>query len=158
MQQECVASFAAGTRFFVFDVEDRFTSYGIVGVVICQGARIRQFVMSCRVVGMDVEVAAIAELLPLLHQRTGASPIAADLSQTELNHLARDLWERCGFQFDGAHWIHAVRPELACPPHVTISIDLESAVPASLQVGNPARTGASLPAFGAVVASGDPQR
>jgi hypothetical protein len=46
---------------------------------------------------MEVEIAAVAELLRIIHDRTRAASVAAELEETELNLLARDLWKRCGF-------------------------------------------------------------
>jgi len=67
-KQECMPAVATGTRFIAFDVEDRFTGYGIVGVVVVRESHIVQFVMSCRVVGMEVEIAALSEILRAIHE------------------------------------------------------------------------------------------
>jgi len=122
--QQCVAAFLDGTRFFVFEVRDKFTNYGIVGVVICRGSHIAQFVMSCRVVGMEVEIGAIAELLRIMGERTGSATFTADLKETEVNLLARDLWEKCGFGADGDCWLRGNHPELQRPPHIRSSVTL----------------------------------
>ena len=37
-KQECIPAVATGTRFIASDVEDRFTRYGIVGVVVVRGS------------------------------------------------------------------------------------------------------------------------
>ena len=58
--QEFTGFFRDGGRCFVLDVTDCYTAYGIVGVLLASGNDIIQFVMSCRVVGMDiVEVAPL---------------------------------------------------------------------------------------------------
>ena len=43
-----MSAVAEGHLFFAFEVEDKFTSYGLVGVAIVDGSSIEQFVMSCR--------------------------------------------------------------------------------------------------------------
>ena len=43
---------------FAFSVTDRFTDYGTVGVVFIKEYEIMQYVMSCRVLGMEIEMAA----------------------------------------------------------------------------------------------------
>ena len=53
--QEFTSFFHDGGRCFVLDVTDRYTAYGIVGVLLVSRNDIIQFVMSCRVVGMDAE-------------------------------------------------------------------------------------------------------
>ena len=119
---ECVGAFARKTRLFVFDARDRFTRYGIVGVVIVDEQRIVQFVMSCRVVGLDVEIAALAALAPIIREATGAEMITGDLKETALNLLARDLWQRCGFRYDNGAWVRPLLPALARPSHIRISV------------------------------------
>ena len=46
-----------------FKVRDKFTDYGIVGVIVLTrgtlGLRFEQVVMSCRVFGFDVELAVL---------------------------------------------------------------------------------------------------
>src|SRR5438046_10604167 len=74
-QQECQAAFARGTCFYAFKVLDRFTEYGVVGVVITNGSILEQFVMSCRVVGMDVEIAVLGDLLELQDATGGGASI-----------------------------------------------------------------------------------
>jgi FkbH-like protein len=120
--QEFRAAFAAGTRVFIFEVKDKFTSYGIVGIIVVHGVNISQFVMSCRVVGLEVEIAAIAHVLASIGGAADAAEVTADLAETELNLLARDLWRRCGFRSNGAgRWLRSSTERLAPPPHITIA-------------------------------------
>ncbi|MBV9587403.1 MAG: HAD-IIIC family phosphatase [Alphaproteobacteria bacterium] len=122
-QQEMAAFFRDGGRCFVLDVADRFTAYGIVGVLLAHGADIVQFVMSCRVVGMDVEIAAVAGVLRALAAH-GAAHCSAALVHTSANLLCRDLWERCGFAAAGAeHYERAAEPALAVPGHIALRLD-----------------------------------
>ena len=118
-KQECMAAFAEGTRFYAFEVKDRFTVYGIVGVLIVQGTDIVQFVMSCRVAGLDVEIAAMAEILRILHKDRHTA-VSATLVETELNLLCRDLYQRCGFSNNGGLWRRPLLPALERPAHVKI--------------------------------------
>lgn len=119
-QAECAKAFASGTRFYVFEVKDRFTAYGIVGVVILKDAHIMQFVMSCRVAGMDVEIAVIAEILRLL-SKDKAKSVDADLVDTELNMLCRDFYRRCGFETVDGVWQRSLSPMLEIPSHVEMT-------------------------------------
>jgi FkbH-like protein len=121
-RQEFNSAFAENTGMWIFDVEDRFTKYGIVGVVIVRDSVIVQFVMSCRVVGMEVEIAAITELLRIM----GGGTITALLDETDLNLLVRDLWERCGFELEGGRWIHPRSPHLRPPQHVKIVVEADA--------------------------------
>ena len=102
-QAELKALFAAGGVLHAFDVADRFSRYGLVGTVIVQDAAILQMVMSCRVVGLDVELAMVGEVLRDL-RAAGVSEVSALAAETDANKLSRDLWARAGFVQDGEAW------------------------------------------------------
>src|SRR6185369_2124226 len=51
--------FGCSGRMFVFSVADKYSDYGIVGVVLFKLGFIVQFAMSCRVLGLDVETSAL---------------------------------------------------------------------------------------------------
>ena len=59
--RDCVTHFRGGGVFHVFEVQDRFTRYGLVGVIAVAANMIAQFVMSCRVAGLDVKTASLAK-------------------------------------------------------------------------------------------------
>jgi FkbH-like protein len=135
-KQECMPAVATGTRFIAFDVEDRFTGYGIVGVVVVRESHIVQFVMSCRVVGMEVEIAALSEILRAIHEG-GFGSARASLEETELNLLCRDLYERCGFNGGGDEWIRPVMPLLEKPSHIRITGGLKPCSAATQRLDQP---------------------
>ncbi|HEY1772218.1 MAG TPA: HAD-IIIC family phosphatase [Gammaproteobacteria bacterium] len=115
-EQELVATLAKGTKLLVFGVKDNFTAYGVVGVVIVKGTRIEQFVMSCRVAGMDVEIGAVSQVLK--HMK--GERCSAVLVDTELNLLCRDLYPRCGFEKQGEDWERSLKPALEMPEHIQL--------------------------------------
>jgi FkbH-like protein len=119
-KEECMSAVATGTRFIAFDVEDRFTGYGTVGAVVVRESHIVQFVMSCRVVGMEVEIAALSEILRAI-QEGGFRSACASLEETEQNLLCRDLYERCGFNRCGDQLIRPLIPNLEKPSHIRIT-------------------------------------
>ena len=120
---ECAAFLREGGRCFVLDVADRFTAYGIVGVLLVRGAEIAQFVMSCRVVGIDVEIAAVAGVLRAM-AASGAAEYRASLVPTSANLLCRDLWERCGFEAaDPEQYRRSPDPPLVVPAHIALRLD-----------------------------------
>ena len=67
--EECAEAFAHGVEFYAFELTDRFTDYGLVGVLVIGTNEIKQFVMSCRIMGLDAETAAIASVVNLLAER-----------------------------------------------------------------------------------------
>jgi FkbH-like protein len=117
--EEISKNLEEGFTIYAFEVEDIYTKYGLVGVIIIQGSTFEQFVMSCRVVGLDVEQAAVS----LLASQMSASQeglIRAVTRDTDANLLSRDLWRRCGFEWQEDHWMadpHKIPP---VPPHIEI--------------------------------------
>ncbi len=96
--ESCAALFRSGGSFITFEVSDRFTRYGIVGVVVLNrdshGTHIEQFVMSCRVFGLDVELA----VLEMVVQREAArGPVTAFLAKSPSNQPCWDVYRRAGF-------------------------------------------------------------
>jgi FkbH-like protein len=103
-QEEIARFFAEGGVFHAFKVTDRFTAYGLVGLLMVQGNCIRQFVMSCRVVGLDVEQQMLREVI----DRIDAPEITAEYEKTEKNHLCTELYLKNGFELRAgdALWVH----------------------------------------------------
>jgi FkbH-like protein len=117
---ECVAAMADSHCFYAFEVEDRFSAYGLVGVIVTDANRIEQFVMSCRVVGLDVELAAVASVGREL-RAGGFAQIEASFVETDANLLCRDLYERCGFTRTAKGWTADATSLPDCPPHITLT-------------------------------------
>ncbi len=113
-RRECAAHFAAGGVFVVYDVADRFAEYGLVGVVILRAGRVLQWVMSCRVIGMGVEQAVMAELVRTGRVRSGA------LVETDANLPCRRLFAECGFVVSEGVWTLIAGGAVPFPDHVTL--------------------------------------
>jgi FkbH-like protein len=112
--------FAAGGVYYVMEVADRFTDYGLAGVMCVNGHRIEQFAMSCRVIGLEVEVAQVAYILDLLFKR-GGKQVVAKVIDTDANLVSRDIWKRCGFLLQQDEWIRDLSSRVAVPKHITLS-------------------------------------
>jgi FkbH-like protein len=117
--EECLAAFNEGTVFFTFRVEDNLTAYGLVGIAITKQAIIEQFAMSCRVVGLDVEIAALSEISRRLRDR-GFLEIYGHVQETDANFLCRDLFERCGFSRTPEGWVKPENVVIEGPSHVQL--------------------------------------
>jgi FkbH-like protein len=118
------AFFAAGGEIHSFTVQDKFSDYGQVGALLHIGGVIRQFVMSCRVLGMDVELAALDHVAGRLFA-TGAEMVLGALVETELNTPCRDVYLRAGFQAStqaGVYVLVRNMPRVGAP-HATVSDD-----------------------------------
>jgi len=119
-QEQFIAATAKGVRFYAFEVSDRFTEYGLVGVVIVEGNTISQFVMSCRVMGLDVEATAVGVMANLLRDQ-GYKQVRGVIVETNKNLPCRSLYERAGFaQQDGA-WIVELEMPIVLPTHMTVT-------------------------------------
>jgi hypothetical protein len=125
--QEWVAGFNAGLRLLAFQVEDKFTEYGIVVVVVLDENTISQFVMSCRVIGLGVEEAVIR----------------GKYKATDANHLCKDLFEKSGFHLVKDEWVKPTEPLVPLPHHITLipSDIIEVAPERKLSRETPGETG-----------------
>jgi FkbH-like protein len=121
-REECVAAFASGTMFYAFEVADLYTEYGLVGVLIVEATGIRQFVMSCRIMGLEAEVAAVAQIGALLREG-GATTIFAAMIETERNQPCRNLYSRCGFEAAEGGWRRALEPWFEAPAHIALTVE-----------------------------------
>jgi FkbH-like protein len=106
--EACGAAFADGMVLHAFEVEDRYVKYGLVGAAIARAGCIEQFVMSCRVIGLDVEHGVIAAIVQSI-EAAGVERATAMVIDTGINHLCLDLYQRCGFTQHEGGWISASR-------------------------------------------------
>jgi FkbH-like protein len=112
--------FAGGGCIYSFEVEDRFTKYGSVGSVVVRHSFIEQFVMSCRVLGMEVEIAVVANISNYI-ESAGDNVVTGQLIETDANGPCRDLYSRCGFTVSdkkSGKWSKARYSRLEIPEHI----------------------------------------
>jgi FkbH-like protein len=120
--QEFYACFANGRRVFCFKVRDKFTHYGVVGVIVARSTHIEQFVMSCRVVGMDVERAVLCKLIGEVFCQDG-SDVTGDIVNTNANFVSRGIFESVGFKCDeGGVWRRSSADAVLYPSHASIEL------------------------------------
>jgi FkbH-like protein len=109
---------ANGGCWWRFSAQDRFTRYGLIGVVAVSGDTVEQMVMSCRVFGLDVEFAVLGTLLPPLLAATGGR-MEGRIVDTAANAPSRGIFDCCGWQLEGEGlWRGSSAPE--APPHVAV--------------------------------------
>jgi FkbH-like protein len=90
------AFFGQGGRMFAFNVVDKFTDYGLVGVIVILDSKIEQFVMSCRILGLEIEKAVLSVVIGM-HRDSKVHPLIAKACSTKDNMVCRDLYPSCGF-------------------------------------------------------------
>jgi FkbH-like protein len=95
----------AGGMAVVGRVTDKFGDHGIVTVATVtirdEEAVIGTLLMSCRVIGRDVERAFMGELLRELSRR-GVRHVSGEYIPTPKNAMVRDFYRSCGFEQTGA--------------------------------------------------------
>jgi FkbH-like protein len=95
--ESCGTLFRSAGSFLAFEVSDRYTRYGIVGVIVLKrdsdGTHIEQFVMSCRVFGLDVEMAVLKAVVQ--REKTGRQ-VTAFLAKLSNNQPCWDVYQRVG--------------------------------------------------------------
>jgi FkbH-like protein len=125
----------AGGQVFAFSVADRFTDYGTVGVVFIQGFEIVQYVMSSRVLGMQIEVAALHELIRHVRalRSSGAAKVSGAVVASPVNMPCRDLFLKSGFIADEARGGHFVLlPDVVPGALLRISVKFQPSRPTTL--------------------------
>ncbi len=118
---EIAAYFADGGKIWAFEASDRFTRYGLIALGMTRGAELTQMVMSCRVVGMEIEIAALSVLEREL-STSGASVISAKFQETASNNLCRDLFPKNGYHKTEAGYRTDAGIGAVCPPHIRLEI------------------------------------
>jgi len=117
-REDCVRGLAEGKRFFCFGVEDRFTNYGLAGLLITDASCVEQTVMSCRIIGLDAELAMLQAVVGKL-ATGGKIDIRAAFEKTAANSVCESLFERSGFVKEEASW--RLSKAMAAPPHITVT-------------------------------------
>jgi FkbH-like protein len=119
--EEFLVEVSPETELFAFEVDDNYASYGLVGVLLVREAEIVQYVMSCRVVGLDVEIAALVTVINLMRRR-GVATVNALFVTTDANLLCRDLYPSLGFTEQPGGWTLEEDAAVAVPGHIQVML------------------------------------
>jgi FkbH-like protein len=122
---ECAEFLTAGGLLYAFEVSDAYTGYGLVGAVMVKDRAIEQWVMSCRVLGYQIEEAVMAAIIAAIPERN-AGPISGRLIKTDVNFPCRNLFADCKFVEQGDRWILQPGTVVPVPAHVTMLNAIES--------------------------------
>jgi predicted enzyme involved in methoxymalonyl-ACP biosynthesis len=115
-----------GGRVIAFEVENNFTAYGLVGAVLIEPGVIRQWVMSCRLPGDQVDLAVMAWIVARMRTE-GVRDIVGRLLRTDVNLPCRQLCIDCRFKSQGYEDWTLARKRIDFPRHIAL---------ASLKEGN----------------------
>jgi FkbH-like protein len=118
-REDCIAEFAGGTAFYAFDVADAYTEYGLVGVLVVGREGIKQFVMSCRIMGLEAELAAVACIYNLFRD-SGVGTMFCGMVETDRNLPCRDVYSRCNFSAVEGGWQRSTSSPMPLPAHISL--------------------------------------
>lgn len=87
----------ADENIYSLSVRDKFGDNGLVGVCICHRSTIDVFLLSCRVLGRDIEFAFLDYVIRDL-KKNGYSALISNYVQTEKNKQVEKFYNSCGFE------------------------------------------------------------
>ena len=107
-------------------VEDKFGDHGITGVFIIKSTKLKEwyldtFLLSCRVIGRDVEHAMMSFIISEA-KRMGVSNILAEFIPTEKNLVIKDFLKQCGFEKRDKYWIYDASKGFKKPLAITLNV------------------------------------
>lgn len=109
-----------GGRIFAFSVRDRYTEYGLVGVLFTLGNCVTQYVMSCRVLGMEIELAVLREVGDVLRAAHPELALSGLVIKSEKNTPSQDVFLAAGYQATAnpQFFVQVAPPAQPLAPHV----------------------------------------
>ncbi len=128
---EEIKAMAASEKFMVnsYSVSDRFGDQGIVGVTIVEKAgrewRIDTFLLSCRVLGREIERVMAANILEQAGS-AGAESVTGRYIPTQKNAMVKDFYKSISFsaaaETEGAeNWVFTIGAKVAMPECVRVT-------------------------------------
>jgi FkbH-like protein len=118
--------FATGGYLYAFSAKDNFSNYGIILACLVNGTEIVQLVMSCRVIGLDIEIAALSYVVEKIREFYGfPCEVIASITETERNSPTRDIFTRSSFDLsDNSHFFQlSIDKTISVPSHIQIEIN-----------------------------------
>ncbi len=112
-------------KLWAFRVKDRFSDSGLTGILSLQvgpkSAQIVDFVLSCRVMGRDVERVMLAVAIQCCRS-LGCGEVAARYIETAKNKPCRDFWMKSGFAHNSVDntFSWAVAQSYPVPSHIEV--------------------------------------
>ena len=105
-------------------VEDKFGDNGITGAFIIEKKSIKEwkidsFLLSCRVMGRDVEKAMLSHIIEIA-KNENIEKIIGEFIPTKKNKPCENFLIDCGFEKEGEAWSFLTKKEFKKPQHVHI--------------------------------------
>jgi len=112
-------------KLWAFRVRDKFSDSGLTGILSLQAGadscRIIDFLLSCRVMGRDIERVMIAVAVQCCHS-LGCAHLTAKYLETAKNKPCRDFWMKSGFVYSEAEtsFSWAAADPYPVPSHIEV--------------------------------------
>ena len=108
-------------------VEDKFGDNGITGVFIIKKENEREwlidtFLMSCRIMGRDIEKGIMAHIINKAKE-SGVEKIKANFFPTQKNKPVEDFPPNSEFNKEGDIWEYTIKSEIKLPEYLTIKVE-----------------------------------
>ena len=108
-------------------VEDKFGDNGITGVFIVNKTNskewfIETFLLSCRVMGREVEKAILGHIINCAKE-DNVELIKTQFISSQKNKPIEDFLPNCGFKKDGDYWYYSLKTPFIIPTYLEVSIE-----------------------------------
>lgn len=108
-------------------VEDKFGDNGITGVFIIKKEnekewRIDTFLMSCRIMGRDIEKGIMIYIVNTAKENN-IEKIKADFLPTQKNKPIKNFLPNCEFKKEGDHWTYTIKSKIKFPEYLTVKVE-----------------------------------
>lgn len=128
-QEEEIRKFTQDENTLVGCVEvgDKFGDNGITGVFIIKKEnpkewRIDTFLLSCRVMGREVEKGILSHIINMAKEN-GVEKIKAQFIPTKKNKPIETFLPNCGFKQEGDFWVYPVNSLFKMPEYLKVSVE-----------------------------------
>ncbi|MBK3773821.1 HAD-IIIC family phosphatase [Azospirillum brasilense] len=107
-----------GGYFLALEVKDKYTNYGLTGVIAITENIVQQFVLSCRVFGMEVEKFGISAAMKYISD-SGFYEVQGKISPTEKNKISQNIFHNNEFnEIENGVWRKDIRKGIFYPSHI----------------------------------------
>lgn len=108
-------------------VEDKFGDNGITGVFIVNKTSPKEwfidtFLLSCRVMGREVEKAILGYIINQAKENN-VELIKTQFIPTQKNKPIEDFLPNCGFKQDGDYWYYSLKTPFMAPDYLEVNIE-----------------------------------
>lgn len=127
-QEDDIKRFSQDDKYLVgcAQVEDKFGDNGITGVFIVKKDRqewlIDTFLLSCRIMGREVEKAIMGHIINLA-KKEGAQKVKAQYIPTQKNKPVEEFLPGCGFYKEGDFWVYDLGSSFQIPKCLTVRVE-----------------------------------